>query len=147
MRPPDRNAGFTLLEMLAALAVIALVSAISIPALRPPSDAMRLEAAARQMAAAMRLTRARAIATNAELDFVVDTRALSYKASSLAETRLPSDFDVKMTVAAIHRASAQGAVRFLPDGGSSGADIELRVGRQLARINVNWLTGEAEVRR
>lgn len=31
MRPPDRNAGFTLLEMLAALAVIALVSAISIP--------------------------------------------------------------------------------------------------------------------
>ena len=66
MRPPDRNAGFTLLEMLAALAVIALVSAISIPALRPPSDAMRLEAAARQMAAALRLTRARAIAANAE---------------------------------------------------------------------------------
>ena len=57
------TSGFSLIEMLAALAVVALATALVMPLALGPSDALRLDAAAQDVVAALRLTRAAAIAT------------------------------------------------------------------------------------
>jgi general secretion pathway protein H len=144
-----RQRGFTLVEMLAILAVLALVAAVSTPLLRPPPDGLVLQRAAREMTAALRGTRARAILRNEETDFVIDLARNVYFASGLSETRLPADATLTLVVAKLERSAAEAArdarqaVRFYPDGTSSGAEIELKLRRAGAAVKVNWLTGQA----
>lgn len=144
-----RQRGFTLVEMLAILAALALVAALSTPLLRPPSDGLVLQRAAREMAAALRATRARAILRNGETDFVIDLARNVYFASDLPETKLPADTTLTLVVAKLERSAAEAArdarqaVRFYPDGTSSGAEIELKLRRATAAVKVNWLTGQA----
>ncbi|QLP98776.1 MAG: GspH/FimT family pseudopilin [Rhodoblastus sp.] len=144
-----RQRGFTLVETLAILAVLALVAAVSTPLLRPPSDGLVLRRAAHEMAAALRATRARAILRNEEADFAIDLARNVYSASSLSETSLPAGTTLSLVVAKLERAAVEAArdprqaVRFYPDGTSSGAAIELKLRRAAAAVNVNWLTGQA----
>jgi general secretion pathway protein H len=51
-------AGFTLLELLVVLAILALAAAIALPTLTSPSDGVRLRSAAGEIAAALRAARA-----------------------------------------------------------------------------------------
>ncbi|MGA2795048.1 MAG: prepilin-type N-terminal cleavage/methylation domain-containing protein [Roseiarcus sp.] len=57
------RAGFTLIEMLAVLAIVALIAGLSTQLARPPVPRLRVEAAARALCATARATRMRAIAT------------------------------------------------------------------------------------
>lgn len=139
-----RNAGFTLIEMLAAIAIVALVAGVAVPLLRPPPQGLQLEAAARALCAALRLTRTRAIATNQEIALVVDVERKSYRSPVIAETILPRAAGVELTVADARRESPQiGDFLFFPGGGSTGGDVTLLLGGRRATINVNWLTGDA----
>lgn len=63
MTPQPRNntAGFTLLEMLVVLALVAVVSAVAVPVAGGAIQTLRLQSAARHVAAALRLARGRAI--------------------------------------------------------------------------------------
>lgn len=142
--------GFTLVEMLAVLAVLALVAAVSTPLLRPPSDNLVLQRAAREMAAALRTTRARAILRNEETEFAIDVARNIYSAPGVSETRLPPGAALSVVVAKLERWTAEAArdarqaVRFYSDGTSSGAEIELKLRRASAAVKVNWLTGQAQ---
>jgi general secretion pathway protein H len=60
------RAGFTLIEMLAVLAIVALIAGLSTQLARPPVPRLRVEAAARALCATARATRMRAIATRQE---------------------------------------------------------------------------------
>ena len=140
------SAGFTLIEMLAVLAILALVASIALPVLRRPPDALRLEAAARMLASALRLTRAQAIAGNAELSLSIDADRRVFESPVHPATALDPEISIAMTVAAPERrAGAAGSIRFFPDGTSSGGDIDLTLGARRARIAVNWLTGLARL--
>ena len=72
MRPPlRRSQGFTLLEMLAALALLAKMAALAGPLLRPAPAGLRMEDIARKMAGGLRLARAEAIGGNEDRVFIV----------------------------------------------------------------------------
>ena len=61
---PKRNgntAGFTLLEMLVVLVLVAVLTAVAVPAAGGGIQTLRLQSAARHVAAALRLARGRAI--------------------------------------------------------------------------------------
>lgn len=137
--------GFTLIEMLVVLSIIALVASVSVPLLRRPPESLRLEAAARTLAAALRASRAEAIARNADATLVLDAGQRTLQAGGTV-LHLDDDVSIEMKLAVPERQSATaGAIRFFPDGMSSGGDIILRIGRREARIAVNWLTGEARI--
>ncbi|HUZ66657.1 MAG TPA: GspH/FimT family pseudopilin [Beijerinckiaceae bacterium] len=139
-------AGFTLLEMLIALSILALTAAVTIPAIDRPNDRLILTSAARRMSAAMRLTRARAIGDNHTIAFLIDVVRRTYGSQAFAPQTLPSGVSVRMTFAkSMRRDRAVGGFRFFPDGESSGGEVVLRLHGKSARIAVNWLTGEAEV--
>ena len=142
------RAGFTLLEMLAVLTLIGMAAALSFPLLRPPSDTLRIEEAARRMSGALRLARARAISRNEAIAVTVDVGRRSYTSAATGEIRLPPETAIQLKTAESERDGAQrGSFRFFPGGGATGGDIRLRLGEAQAHITVNWISGEARLAR
>ena len=140
------SAGFTVLEMLAVLAILGLVAALTIPTLRRPPDNLRLEAATRSLASALRLSRAQAISRNTDVLLTIHADRRTFASSTGLSIELDQEISVEMIFAApLRRGRAAGAIRFFRDGTSSGGDIVLSLNKRRARISVNWLTGEARL--
>ncbi|MBB4196397.1 general secretion pathway protein H [Rhodoblastus sphagnicola] len=142
-RAEKRRAGFSLLEMLAALTIIALAGAFAAQVLRPKSPRLRLEVAARALCATLRAAQARALATQTPAFVSIDVNARSYASSVGGLGRLPADASVTLTLAKDEAGAGQGAIKFFPGGGASGGDIALTLEGRAAKISVNWLTGGA----
>ena len=143
--PPARiQAGFTLVEMLVVLAIIALCASIGLGLARPPSQSLQLQADTRKLCGALRLARAQAIAKNDEVALRIDAKERHYRTSDLDVVQLSSDTNVTVTFAVSERGNqTDGVFRFYPTGGSTGGEIELSKGNVASLISVNWLTGEA----
>jgi len=140
------SGGFTVIEMLVVMMILGLVAALAVPVVRTPPDSLRLETTARTLASALRLSRAHAIAENADVVLTIDADRRIYQSSAVSPTRIDPDIAVEMVLAAPERRrNTAGAIRFFADGTSSGGDITLRLGTRRARILVNWLTGEARL--
>lgn len=67
MSRPTRSAGFTLLELLAVLAVAAIVLGLGLPRLLGATSRLRVSMAAHEVAGVLRLTRLRAVRQNAHV--------------------------------------------------------------------------------
>jgi general secretion pathway protein H len=137
------TAGFSLIEMLAALAVVALVTALAMPLAIRPSDALRLDTAAADLVAALRLTRAAAIAHNADAALIVDVGRRTFVSPAVPARSLPPDLALKLKIAEPERAHSQGGFRFFPDGSSTGGDMLLALHGKELKICVDWLSGIA----
>jgi general secretion pathway protein H len=143
---PHHSDGFTLIEMLVVMAILALVTALALPALRPPPDNLRLEATARTVASALRLSRTQAIAINADVVLTIDADRRLLESSAVSAIRIDPEISIDLILAAPERRGrSAGAIRFFADGTSSGGDIVLTLGARRARILVNWLTGQARL--
>ena len=138
------TAGFTLVELLVALVIIALVASLGMPYLiGHPSDRVRLDATARRLAASLRVSRAAAVLRSTEIALVVDVEKHTFESAAVPRESFDSDVAIKLTIAEPERAtSARGGFRFFPDGSATGGDIVLRLGGQEAKLCVNWLSGE-----
>jgi general secretion pathway protein H len=140
-REPGATCGFSLIEMLAVLAIIALATALAMPLAMGPSDALRLDAAGRDLVAALRLTRAAAIARNADSELTIDVDRRTFESPAVPTRPLPPDLRVKLKIAEPERAHSQGSFRFFPDGSSTGGDVVLALHGKELKICVDWLSG------
>lgn len=130
------------MEMLVVLAIIALIAGMSSQLARPPSPKLRVEAAVRALCSAARATRVRAIATNQETTLFVDVAHKTFRSAVVAETTMPSEARVSLTVANGQRQGREGgAIVFFPSGGSTGGDVSIDFAGNRAHVGVNWLTG------
>ncbi|OAI25733.1 type II secretion system protein GspH [Methylosinus sp. R-45379] len=147
MRPPvtrsaRRRRGFSLLETLAILLIVALLAGMAGQFARRPSPRLRVESATRALCAGLRATRMRAIATASEQAMTIDLRRKAFFSPAVAETALPEDAAIELAVSARERTEpSRGAIAFFPDGGSSGGGLTIGVAGARAEIDVNWLTG------
>jgi general secretion pathway protein H len=143
------EAGFTLLELLVVLGIMALAAGFAMPlATRPAGDAT-LTATARKLAADMRMARASAIRDNAERTLTIDLARRRFWVDGLTGASAIAGgiaIDV-VTVRAEQLSARQGRMRFFPDGSATGGTVLLTGGGRSATVKLDWMTGHASVTR
>ena len=144
----DLNRGFTLVEIMVVLVIVALMMALVGSSISRNISGAEMRTAAGKVAASMRYTRTQAILTKTEQVFLVDTEKLTYQAAEREAKELPEGMKVELNTARSELTSETvGGIRFYPDGGSTGGNVRLEANGRIYRVNVAWLTGEASVER
>ncbi|HEY4847455.1 MAG TPA: prepilin-type N-terminal cleavage/methylation domain-containing protein [Methylocella sp.] len=149
MRPRRGESGFTLLETVCVLAVIAMLAAIALPAFSRGTSRTELEAYALETAALLKADRNAAI--RGGIAVVTKLSAISRTIRSGASgdlVQLPQDVGFNAVLARQCGQQAAGTtIQFGPSGMSCGGTIFLsRLGTTL-EVRINWLTGGVEIAR
>jgi general secretion pathway protein H len=143
----DRENGFTLLEMVCVLALIAMMAAVLLPFIPHQTSRSRLQAYALQTATLLKADRNAAIRRGVDVSTLVDTGSRSIRSGATADTiRIPDDvrFDALLPQTCNRRA-ALSTISFFASGMSCGGAIALTRLDAGYEIRVNWLTGRIEI--
>jgi len=142
--------GFTLLEIVLVMAIIALASVLAAAAMTGGFKGMQLKASAKEIASNLRYTRTQAIATGQPQRFVLDPAKHAWQAPNAHHGSIPDKVGIEFTGArealANGAPSSQGAIEFFPDGAATGGRIRLTAGGAAWNIDVAWLTGQVQLR-
>ncbi len=135
--------GFTLVELLVVLAIGGLLLTLTPPLITAALPGVELKAAARRTAGALRLAREIAIAEGRDAAWVIDVENNRYQIDGdHRRGSLPGGLDIELVAAEQEMQSdGVGAIRFFPDGSSTGGRVILKRGDAGYQVGVNWLTG------
>lgn len=135
--------GFSLIEMVAVIVLIGIaISVVSLSFSKSMSNA-RIQAASRDLVAALRYTRGQAIVKGQQTALDLDLQNNTYQAPGRALIKLPAEMHMTLLTADSEQTSStSGRIRFFPDGASTGGHISVFMGQREWRINVSWLTGQ-----
>lgn len=134
-------AGFTLVELVAVLAIAGLVLAVAVPGSMRLYQSMQYRQAVKEVVAGLGTARHRAIVSGRAQDFLINPRQRTLQ---LGERRwqLPAELRVAVYGTAELNRGEYGVIRFYPEGGASGGGVDLeRPGGGGVRILVDWLLG------
>lgn len=141
-----RGGGFTLVEMLVVLAVLALVMALLPPLLEGGQGRAELAAAARELAESLRETRSLALRDGRTESFAVDGGAGTFRAGAVGRLRhLPAGVHLSLDRPGGDAPAMAGEIRFFADGSSSGGGLLLAQGGRRSHVAVDWLTGRVSL--
>ena len=145
-----RRRAFTLVELLVVLAVAALILTAVPPLVSAALPGVELKAAARWTLASLRLARETAIRSGADTVLIVDLEGRRLEIPGYRVVSLPSRIDLKLEAASGEMLDAQrGAIRFFPDGSSTGGRLILARGagrdQRGYQVGVTWLTGRVRM--
>jgi general secretion pathway protein H len=147
-RRPPRAPGFSLLEMLLVLTLIATATALAASAMTGGITGLRLRSSAKEIAAQLRYTRAQALATGQAQRFVIDPHRHRWSAPQGHHGEVPGALGIAFIGARETQPSAgEGAIVFFPDGASTGGRVQLSAKRAAWNVDVAWLTGEVRATR
>lgn len=139
--------GFTLLELVVALFVIALGTALAMPAIGRSTDALRARAEVAGVSAFIRRAREGAIVKREVRVVTIDAEARTLTDATLErEVRARRPLPGRLTVEVEPPASA--SIQFTPDGLSSGARLRIVTAGGVAyRLTVDPVSGRVSNRR
>jgi len=142
-----RDSGFTLIEMLIGLTLVALLLTISVPLISGDSEDARAQTAARVLAADLRWLRQEAIARGRETALLVDLAAKRYRREADGiERALPSGFSLSFASLGDREVGEATRIRFRADGTSTGGRVEMARGARRYAVEVSWPLGRIQVR-
>lgn len=138
--------GFTLIELIVALAVLGFALVLITGYKAPWSSGVELKGTAAALASALRLARSQAIADDRPVTLDLDLAARRYRVGDGPAQTLPDGMSIELlTVAGENRGRTKGDIRFNPDGSSTGGRISLSEGQRHVAVGVDWLTGRVTV--
>lgn len=141
-----RPRGFSLIELIAVLTLIAIVAGAAAVSLSGNLAGAKTRAAVRDLTAALRQTRGLAIVNGEERSLEVDVEGRTYQVPGKPLVQLPEELQMKLLTAASEQTgSSKGQIRFFPDGSSSGGRVTLTRDRHEWRVEIAWLTGEVRI--
>jgi general secretion pathway protein H len=137
-----RNDGFTLVEMLVVLSLVALLLVVSLPYSTSSGEARKLDAASQIIAAKLRETQTLSLSSNRERSLTLDIgKGLLVQADPDKIFEIPKGITLSVVTSGNEILDDAGAFRFFPDGGSTGGKIILSSGDSRREIAISWLTG------
>jgi general secretion pathway protein H len=150
--PPVASRGFTLVELLVCLAVMALLLGLVASRVTGGRSGIEMRAAAQDMMTVLRETRSHAIGLGTVAVFRIDVAHGGYRADTGAAHRLPAGIAVSLVPTEEVRPREEDrqdrtrdTIRFFADGSSTGGRLHLaRDDRHLA-ILVDWVTGRVSL--
>lgn len=146
--PARRARGVSLIELVIVITLIALMSLLAAGAMTGGFKGMQLRSAAKEIAAQLRFTRTRAIATGTTQRFVIDPQAHAWDAAGEHHGEIPKTLQVKFFGAREAQPSPrEGAILFFADGASTGGRVTLARDTATWNVDVAWLTGEVRLDR
>jgi general secretion pathway protein H len=139
--------GFTLLEMVCVLALIALMAAVLLPLMPRHTSRSRLQAYVLQTAALLKEDRNAAIRRGTGIATLVDTRSRLIRSGANADVvRIPDDVDFEALLPrTCNQHEALSTIRFFASGMSCGGAMTLTRADAGYEVRVNWLTGRIDI--
>lgn len=140
-----RATGFTLIEILVVLTIVALALAIVVPSISN-SMSVSVHDIARDMQISLRQTRAKAVSEQQSSLFWINTQRHEYLTHKGKVKAFSETIQIHTKVAASEVQGAQAGVRFFPDGSSTGGRLTLNdLADVSVQIDIDWLTGRVSV--
>jgi len=136
----DRGSGFTLIEVIAVMLIIALVASLAVTNM-PGTGRAGLRALTLQTASLLRRERLGAILTGRDREVSLDGERRILVGDGGDIVALPRDIAVDILGVDALWSGRQAVVRFHPDGASTGAVMKLSREKAGYEIRVNWYTG------
>lgn len=142
-----RGAGFTIIELLIVITLVATLTAILVPTLAP-SPTRLLREAASNLSTTLRETRRHAQADQVRRRFLIDVDSHRYGIDqSSVWQELPEGVTAQLTTAeSLLTSKSVGGIDFFPDGSSTGGRVVLALDEHSLRVDIEWLTGRIRVR-
>ena len=141
--PSARAKGFTLIEILVVIAIMAALAVIVAVQVVGKLENVKVATAGKDIMAALRYTRGQALVTGEPQSLVINVENGSYVAANKPEVILPKELKAEIYTGEVLNEKT-GAIRFFPDGGSTGGKIMVSAGGRKWTVRVGWLTGDID---
>ena len=140
----EAQAGFTLLELMVVLVILALTATAVVSIGRSSLESARVRSFLVEAEAMFRDARTAAIETQSQTVVVIDSEARRLSFPEGGRTLdLPRGVSLDAEVA-VPEGGGLPAVRFFPSGGSTGGQLSFGFRGQSYGLRINWLTGRAD---
>lgn len=135
------GAGFTMIELLAAITIVGMLLAVTVPASMRFYQSIQYRQAVRDVVTVLSSARYAAVNTGRAQDVAINPKTNELQFND-KHTRLPQGLHLVVTSAREVNREEEGVIRFYPEGGSSGGGIDIeRPGADGVRVSVDWLVG------
>ena len=151
VRLKNREAGFSIIELMVVVVIMTIVLAASIPALRQHTETVNLTKGSREVESSLKLARTRAVSTNNSVVVVFDADASTYLLFEDADDDGTQDagetssgpFDVPNKIVIESVSFARNTVTFTPNGAASetGSVVLLNTKNLAQRLDLTAATG------
>lgn len=140
MSAVSRNRGFTLLELLVVILIIALLATIT--GIYSGRDTTNVESVAKILMADLRHERSKALVSGTDSAITFDIAANKYTSIDSKTTRqLSQNIDLTILVDQRNISAGTGKIEFYPDGSSSGGIVRLAANGKTMEVTTSWLNG------
>jgi general secretion pathway protein H len=124
-----------------AITIVGVLLAASIPASLRFYESMQYKQAIREVITTLASARFKAVNSGRAQDVLINPQTNVLRLNEDAQ-RLPAQFNIVVHSAREVNRDAEGVIRFYPDGGSSGGDIDIaQPSGSGVKISVDWLVG------
>lgn len=143
-----RASGFTLIEILVVVSLVAGLTVILMMSMNGGMDGLRLRSEAKTIASELRRARSTAISTGTVQSFRIVPEARTWSGAKGRTGEIPKSLDVSFTgVRQVLERNGEGVILFFEDGASTGGRVQLKHARAVWNVDVAWLTGEVSLHR
>lgn len=141
-QPVNRESGFTLLEMLAVVMLLALVTALTSVKISSSGGAAQARSLLLNSSDIFRHARLVALRTGQEQVVYVDVAGRRIDGTGRRTLWVPRELGFAAVSARSERQGNEAlGIRFFPDGTSTGGELKFVTRGKSYELHVNWLTG------
>lgn len=139
-----RTKGFSLLELMLVMVLIAIAFAVLLPRWTGPSKGS-LNSTVHDLVNALQECKLQAM-TSGKLQTFVWNPATRQWRTATRQGNIPAPIEVSLIYAKdTTQSGREPSIDFSPDGRSTGARLSLQQGQQQRTLNVDWLTAQVHV--